>query len=79
MDNVNDIIDMLKDRLVEATRKKNRIQTDYCGENKYDYSLAELYEAQELEDQLRSILWAITDKDLFWCEGNQTFIEKLAR
>lgn len=75
MDNVNDIIDMLKDRLVEATRKTNRIITDYCGENKYDYSCAELYEAQELEGQLRSILRAITGKDLFWCEGNQTFVE----
>ena len=76
MDNVNDIIDMLKDRLVEATRKKNRIQTDYCGENKYDYSFAELYEAQELEDQLRSILYAITGSELFWSEDDQAFIER---
>lgn len=76
MDNVNDIIDMLKDRLVEATRKTNRIKADYCGENKYDYSWSELYEAQELEDQLRSILCAITGKDLFWSEDDQAFFEQ---
>lgn len=76
MDNVNDIIDMLKDRLVEATRKTNRIKADYCGENKYDYSWSELYEAQELEDQLRSILCAITGKDLLWSEDEQAFFEQ---
>lgn len=32
MDNVNDIIDMLKDRLVEATRKTNRIEADIYGD-----------------------------------------------
>ena len=79
MDNVNDIIDMLKDRLVEATRKTNRIQADMRGENKYHYTFSEEYEAIELEEQLRSIICAITGKDLFWCEGNQTFIEKLVR
>lgn len=31
MDNVNDIIDMLKDRLVEATRKTMRVETDVYG------------------------------------------------
>lgn len=48
MDNVNDIIGMLKDRLVEATRKTNRIEADvYCEDEPY-YTFAELYEAQEL-------------------------------
>lgn len=75
MDNVNDIIEMLKDRLVEATRKTNRIKADIYGDNALHYTFAELYEAMELEEQLRSILCAITGKDLFWCEDNQTFIE----
>lgn len=76
MDNVNDIIDMLKDRLVEATRKTNRIKADIYGDYAPHYTFAELYEAQELEDQLRSILFAITGKDLFWNEYNQAFFEK---
>ena len=76
MDNVNDIIEMLEDRLVEATRKTNRIKTDIYGDDALHYTFAELYEAQELEDQLRSILFAITGKDLFWSEDNQTFFEQ---
>lgn len=76
MDNVNDIIDMLKDRLVEATRKTNRIKADIYGDDALHYTFAELYEAMELEDQLRSILFAITGKDLFWCEDDQAFIEQ---
>lgn len=76
MDNVNDIIDMLKDRLVEATRRTNRIKADRRGENKYHYTFGEEYEAQELEEQLRSILFAITGKDLFWSEDNQAFFER---
>ena len=75
MDNVNDIIDMLMDRLVEATRKTNRIKADYCRENKYGYSWSELYEAQKLEDQLRSILCEITGKELSWSEDDQAFLE----
>lgn len=75
MNNVNDIIDMLKDRLVEATRKTNRIKADLFGENKYQYTYAELYEAEALEEQLRSIICAITGKDLFWHEDNQAFVE----
>ena len=76
MDNVNDIIDMLKDRLVEATRKTNRIKADIYGDYTPHYTFAELYEAQELEEQLRSILFAITEKDLFWSEYDQAFFEK---
>lgn len=76
MDNVNDIIDMLKDRLVEATRKTNRIKTDIYGDDALHYTFAELYEAMELEEQLRSILFAITGKDLSWSEDNQAFFEK---
>lgn len=76
MDNVNDIIDMLKDRLVEATRKTNRIKADIYGDDSLHYTFAELYEAMELEDQLRSILCAITGKDLFWCEDDQVFFEQ---
>ena len=76
MDNVNDIIEMLKDRLVEATRKTNRIKTDIYGDDAFHYTFAELYEAQELEDQLRSILFAITGKDLFWSEDDQAFFEQ---
>lgn len=75
MDNVNDIIDMLKDRLVEATRKTARIDADVYGEDEPYYSFSELYEAIALEEQLRSILFAITGKDLFWSEGNQAFFE----
>ena len=75
MDNVNDIIDMLMDRLVEATRKTNRIKADYCSENKYGYSWSELYEAQKLEDQLRNILCAITGSELFWSEDDKAFLE----
>ena len=76
MDNVNDIIDMLKDRLVEATRKTNRIEADIYGDDAIHYTFAELYEAIELEEQLRSILFAITGKDLFWIEGSQAFFEQ---
>lgn len=80
MDNVNDIIDMLKDRLVEATRKTARTTRDQDLADKTGmssfYSLAELIEAQELESQLRIILYAITDKELFWSEDNQAFFEK---
>lgn len=76
MDNVNDIIDMLKDRLVEATRKTNRIDTDIYGDDAFHYTFAELYEAIELEEQLRSILFAITGKELIWSEGDQVFIER---
>lgn len=76
MDNVNDIIDMLKDRLVEATRKTNRIKADIYGDYVPVYTFAELYEAMELEEQLRSILFAITGKDLFWSEYDQAFFEK---
>lgn len=75
MDNVNDIIDMLKDRLVEATRKTNRIKADIYGDDALHYTFAELYEAMELEEQLRSILFAITEKDLFWHEDSQAFVE----
>lgn len=75
MDNVNDIIDMLKDRLVEATRKTNRIKNDIYGENMLHYSYAEMYEAKELEEQLRSILFAITGRDLSWSEDDQAFLE----
>lgn len=76
MDNVNDIIDMLKDRLVEATRKTNRIKADIYGDDTLHYTFAELYEAQELEEQLRRILFAITGKDLFWSEDDQAFFEQ---
>ena len=76
MDNVNDIIDMLKDRLVEATRKTNRIKTDIYGDDALHYTFAELYEAMALEEQLRSILFAITGKDLFWSEDDQAFFEQ---
>lgn len=76
MDNVNDIIDMLKDRLVEATRKTNRIKADIYGDDSIHYTFAELYEAMELEEQLRSILYAITGKDLFWHEDDQAFFEQ---
>ena len=76
MDNVNDIIDMLKDRLVEATRKTSRIEVDVYGEDESYYTYAELYEAIALEEQLRSILFAITGKDLSWSEGDQAFFEQ---
>ena len=75
MDNVNDIIEMLKDRLVEATRKTNRVKADMFGDDALHYTYAELYEAMELEEQLRSILFAITGKDLFWHEDKQAFSE----
>ena len=75
MDNVNDIIEMLKDRLVEATRKTGRVKTDVFGEDEPYYTFGELYEAMELEEQLRSILFAITGKDLFWHEDKQSFFE----
>ena len=76
MDNVNDIIDMLKDRLVEATRKTNRIKADVYESDEPYYTFAELYEATALEEQLRSILFAITGKDLFWSEDDQAFFEQ---
>lgn len=76
MDNVNDIIDMLKDRLVEATRKTNRIDADIYGDNALHYTFAELYEAIELEEQLRGILCTITGSELIWSEGDQVFIKR---
>lgn len=76
MDNVNDIIDMLKDRLVNATRKTNRIKADIYGDYTPHYTFAELYEAIALEEQLRSILFVITGKDLFRREGSQAFLEQ---
>lgn len=76
MDNMNDIIEMLKDRLVEATRKTNRIKADLYGENKYYYTFSEEYEAIALEDQLRSILLVITGSELFWSESDQAFVER---
>lgn len=75
MDNVNDIIDMLKDRLVEARRKVNRIDADIYGDNALHYTFAELEEAMELEGQLQSILYTITGKGLAWDEDKQRFIE----
>ena len=75
MDNVNDIIDMLKDRLVEATRKTVRVKTDVYGEDEPYYTFVDLYEAMALEEQLRSILFAITDKELFWHEDSQAFVD----
>lgn len=78
MDNVNGIIDMLKDRLVEATRKTSRINKDIDDPDSTLYSFAELIEAQELEAQLRSILLAITGEYLYWIEDKQEFIN-LAR
>lgn len=76
MDNVNDIIDMLKDRLVEATRKTVRVKTDVYESDEPYYTFVDLYEAIELEEQLRSILFAITGKDLFWSEDDQAFFEQ---
>lgn len=76
MDNVNDIIDMLKDRLVEATRKTERVRADVYGEDEPYYTFVDLYEAMALEEQLRSILFAITEKDLFWSEDDQEFFEQ---
>ena len=76
MDNVNDIIDMLKDRLVEATRKTVRVKTDVYESDEPYYTFVDLYEAIELEEQLRSILFAITGKNLFWSEDDQAFFEK---
>ena len=75
MNNVNDIIDMLKDRLVEATRKTVRVKADVFGDNEPYYTFGDLYEAMALEEQLRGILFAITGKDLFWHEDNQAFEE----
>lgn len=76
MDNVNDIIDMLKDRLVECSRKTDRIKADVYGEDEPYYTFGDLYEAMALEEQLRSILFAITEKDLFWSEDDQAFFEQ---
>lgn len=76
MDNVNDIIDMLKDRLVECSRKTDRIKADIYGDNALHYTFAELYEAMELEEQLRSILFTITGKELLWSEDDQAFFEQ---
>lgn len=75
MDNVKDIIDMLKDRLVECSRKTARVKADVYGEDEPYYTFGELYEAMALEEQLRSILFAITGKDLFWHEDSQAFVE----
>lgn len=77
MDNVNDIIDMLKDRLVECSRKTDRIKADIYGDDApHYYTFAELYEAMELEEQLRSILFTITGKELLWSEDDQAFFEQ---
>lgn len=76
MDNVNDIIEMLKDRLVECSRKTDRIKTDIYGDDTLHYTFAELYEAMELEEQMRSILRVITGNELFWSEDDQAFIER---
>lgn len=75
MDNVNDIIDMLKDRLVECSRKTARVKADVYGEDEPYYTFGELYEAMALEEQLRSILFAITGEKLSWNEDNQAFEE----
>lgn len=72
---MNDIIDMLKDRLVEATRKTVRVKTDVYVEDEPYYTFGDLYEAMALEEQLRSILFAITGEDLFWHEDSQAFVE----
>lgn len=45
MNNVNDIIDMLKDRLVECSRKTSRINKDIDDPDSTLYSFAELIEA----------------------------------
>lgn len=76
MDNVNDIIDMLKDRLVEYSRATDRIKADIYGDNALHYTFAELYEAMGLEEQLRSILFTITGKELLWSEDDQAFFEQ---
>lgn len=76
MDNVNDIIEMLMDRLVECSRKTDRIKADIYGDNALHYTFAELYEAIELEEQLRSILFTITGKELLWSEDDQAFFEQ---
>ena len=73
MDNVNDIIDMLKDRLVEATRKENRIKDDVYNSVEPCNTFADLIEAEGLADQLRSILTAITGEELYWDEDGQEF------
>lgn len=75
MDNVNDIIEMLKDCLVEATRKTDRIREDVYEKEISRYSFSELVEAEELEEQLRTILFAITGRDLSWSEDDQAFLE----
>lgn len=75
MNNVNDIIDMLKDRLVEATRKTVRVKADVYGDDEPYYTFGDLYEAMALEEQLNSILFAITGKNLSWSEDDQAFVE----
>lgn len=75
MDNVNDIIDMLKDLLADATRKTNRIKEDVYEKEISRYSFSELVEAESLEDQVRNILYMITGKVLYWLEVDERFIE----
>lgn len=75
MDNVNDIIDMLKDLLADATRKTNRIKEDVYEKEISRYSFSELVEAESLEDQARNILYMITGKVLYWLEVDERFIE----
>lgn len=75
MDNVNDIIDMLKDLLADATRKTNRIKEDVYEKEISRYSFSELVEAESLEDQARNILYTITGKVLYWLEVDERFIE----
>lgn len=75
MDNVNDIIEMLEDRLVEATRKENRIKDDIYNSDEPRNTFADLIEAEELADQLRSIITTITGEELYWDEDKQAFLE----
>lgn len=76
MDNVNDIIEMLKDLLADATRKTNRIKEDVYEKEISRYSFSELVEAESLEDQVRNILYTITGKALYWLEVDERFIER---
>lgn len=76
MDNVNDIIDMLKDLLADATRKTDRIREDVYEKEISCYSFGELVEAEELENQARSILYMITNEELYWVEKDQAFASK---
>lgn len=73
MDNVNDIIDMLKDRLVECDRRVDRIKTDVYESEQPINTFAEMIEAEELANQIRSILLTITGEELYWNEDDQAF------